>query len=246
MQDLRRDGVVRQGVAAATDIHDRHAVNKALMKALRSGLMRRWTNGSVHRHRPGRGAARIMARRQSADSAIAAISPVLTERETVADDEADADDRPGTRPGDDPDRTGRWTASTTVAPLPMRWTRSTASARRCSRARDPADLRCVDLRPASTPPDLDARRRAVRRGFAGTTTREIAAAVGTTETVLFRHFPDQAELYAAILEHRARPMPISAWLICARSPTRATTCTVSRRRHGHSRLVDRRCRSTTG
>ena len=27
------------------------------------------------------------------------------------------------------------------------------------------------------------------RGFAGTTTRQIAAAVGTTETVLFRHFP---------------------------------------------------------
>jgi AcrR family transcriptional regulator len=41
-----------------------------------------------------------------------------------------------------------------------------------------------------------------QRGFAGTTTRQIAAVVGTSETVLFRHFPSKESLYAAILEHR--------------------------------------------
>src|SRR5215831_8301430 len=34
-------------------------------------------------------------------------------------------------------------------------------------------------------------------GFAGTTTRRIAEAAGTTETVLFRHFPAKHSLYAA-------------------------------------------------
>jgi TetR/AcrR family transcriptional regulator len=50
------------------------------------------------------------------------------------------------------------------------------------------------------------------RGFAGTTTRQIAAAVGTTETVLFRHFPTKASLYAAILEHRVPAAEVDRWL----------------------------------
>jgi TetR/AcrR family transcriptional regulator len=51
-----------------------------------------------------------------------------------------------------------------------------------------------------------------QRGFAGTTTREIAAAVGTSETVLFRHFPTKQRLYAAILEHRVPGAEVERWL----------------------------------
>jgi TetR/AcrR family transcriptional regulator len=51
-----------------------------------------------------------------------------------------------------------------------------------------------------------------RRGFAGTTTRQIAAAVGTSETVLFRHFPTKEALYAAILEHRVPSADVDRWV----------------------------------
>lgn len=51
-----------------------------------------------------------------------------------------------------------------------------------------------------------------RRGFAGTTTRQIAAAVGTSETVLFRHFLTKEALYAAILEHRVPSADVDRWV----------------------------------
>jgi TetR/AcrR family transcriptional regulator len=51
-----------------------------------------------------------------------------------------------------------------------------------------------------------------QRGFAGTTTRQIAAAVGTSETVLFRHFPSKESLHAAILEHRIPSAEVERWL----------------------------------
>ena len=51
-----------------------------------------------------------------------------------------------------------------------------------------------------------------QRGFAGTTTRQIAAAVGTSETVLFRHFPTKESLYAAILEQWAPAANFERWL----------------------------------
>jgi TetR/AcrR family transcriptional regulator len=51
-----------------------------------------------------------------------------------------------------------------------------------------------------------------QRGFAGTTTRQIAAAVGTSETVLFRHFPTKESLYAAILERWAPTAELDRWL----------------------------------
>jgi TetR/AcrR family transcriptional regulator len=51
-----------------------------------------------------------------------------------------------------------------------------------------------------------------QRGFAGTTTRQIAAAVGTSETVLFRHFPTKENLYAAILERWAPTAELDRWL----------------------------------
>lgn len=40
-------------------------------------------------------------------------------------------------------------------------------------------------------------------GFNGTTTRDIAAAVGLTEAALYRYFPSKEAMYAAILDERA-------------------------------------------
>lgn len=42
------------------------------------------------------------------------------------------------------------------------------------------------------------------RGFRGTTTREIAAAVGVTEPVLYQHFATKRAMYDAILEANAQ------------------------------------------
>ena len=39
-----------------------------------------------------------------------------------------------------------------------------------------------------------------RRGFKGTTTKEIAATAGVTEAVIFQHFPSKEALYSAVLE----------------------------------------------
>jgi TetR/AcrR family transcriptional regulator, transcriptional repressor of aconitase len=56
--------------------------------------------------------------------------------------------------------------------------------------------------------DGDERRKAIvaaavplfaRKGFAGTTTRELAEAAGISEALLFRHFPSKKHLYGAIL-----------------------------------------------
>jgi TetR/AcrR family transcriptional regulator len=49
-------------------------------------------------------------------------------------------------------------------------------------------------------------------GFAGTTTRAIAQAAGTSETVLFRHFPTKERLYAALLEHRIPSAEVERWI----------------------------------
>ena len=40
-----------------------------------------------------------------------------------------------------------------------------------------------------------------RKGFAGTTTREIAVAAGVSEAIIFRHFATKRDLYTAIIEH---------------------------------------------
>lgn len=39
-----------------------------------------------------------------------------------------------------------------------------------------------------------------RKGFGGTTTKEIAAAAGVTEAIIFRHFPTKQDLYNAVLD----------------------------------------------
>jgi len=50
------------------------------------------------------------------------------------------------------------------------------------------------------------------RGFEGTTTREIAQAAGMNEALIFRHFPHKEELYAAILEEKAREAGTEDWV----------------------------------
>src|ERR1700740_1598445 len=62
---------------------------------------------------------------------------------------------------------------------------------------------------AATRLDGDERRKAIvtaavplfaRRGFAGTTTKELAEAAGISEALLFRHFPSKKHLYSEILQ----------------------------------------------
>jgi AcrR family transcriptional regulator len=43
-----------------------------------------------------------------------------------------------------------------------------------------------------------------QRGFSGTTTREVAHAVGVSEATVFKYFATKEELYAAIIEAKAR------------------------------------------
>ncbi|MEK6283342.1 MAG: TetR/AcrR family transcriptional regulator [Acidobacteriota bacterium] len=42
-----------------------------------------------------------------------------------------------------------------------------------------------------------------RKGFGGTTTKEIAQAAGVSEAMVFRHYATKEELYSAILDHKA-------------------------------------------
>lgn len=41
------------------------------------------------------------------------------------------------------------------------------------------------------------------KGFSGTTTKEIANAAGVSEAMVFKHFANKDELYAAILDHKS-------------------------------------------
>jgi AcrR family transcriptional regulator len=42
-----------------------------------------------------------------------------------------------------------------------------------------------------------------KKGFGGTTTKEIAQAAGVSEAMVFRHYATKQELYSAILDHKA-------------------------------------------
>lgn len=51
-----------------------------------------------------------------------------------------------------------------------------------------------------------------RKGFNGTTTREIAAAAGVTEAVIFRHFETKEDLYTAIIDRRLNSPDAAKWV----------------------------------
>src|SRR5580658_4482033 len=50
-----------------------------------------------------------------------------------------------------------------------------------------------------------------KKGFRGTTTREIAAAAGVTEAIIFRHFATKEDLYTAILDYKGSSTGINQW-----------------------------------
>ena len=50
------------------------------------------------------------------------------------------------------------------------------------------------------------------KGFKGATTKEIAAAAGVTEAVIFRHFPTKQALYQAVLESEIGCPGFKEWL----------------------------------
>ena len=47
-----------------------------------------------------------------------------------------------------------------------------------------------------------------RHGFGGTTTREIARAIGVSEATVFKHFATKEQLYAAIIEAKAQTQQV--------------------------------------
>jgi TetR/AcrR family transcriptional regulator len=51
-----------------------------------------------------------------------------------------------------------------------------------------------------------------RKGFEGTTTKEIAAAAGVTEAIIFRHFPNKQALYTAVLDFHHEGGELDQWL----------------------------------
>jgi AcrR family transcriptional regulator len=60
-----------------------------------------------------------------------------------------------------------------------------------------------------------------RKGFAATTTKEIAAAAGVSEGLIFRHFPSKAALYEAILASGCEADP-DLERLAAREPSTST------------------------
>ncbi len=56
-----------------------------------------------------------------------------------------------------------------------------------------------------------------RHGFEGTTTKELAAAAGVTEAVIFRHFPSKQALYMAVLDYKTKSCELTNWLAQTKS-----------------------------
>src|SRR4051794_12414632 len=51
-----------------------------------------------------------------------------------------------------------------------------------------------------------------KRGFGGTTTKQIAEAAQVSEAIIFRHFATKQDLYAAILDFKAREAGKDQWM----------------------------------
>jgi AcrR family transcriptional regulator len=66
-----------------------------------------------------------------------------------------------------------------------------------------------------------AKRCFARNGFAGTTTKRVAAAAAISEALLFKHFPSKAALYAEILADECEADPALAHLL-GQDPSTAT------------------------
>jgi AcrR family transcriptional regulator len=66
-----------------------------------------------------------------------------------------------------------------------------------------------------------AKRCFARNGFAGTTTKSVAAAAAISEGLLFKHFPSKAALYAEILAEECQADPDLAHLL-GQQPSTAT------------------------
>ena len=88
---------------------------------------------------------------------------------------------------------------------------------------------------AMTRLDSDERRKAIvaaavplfaRKGFAGTTTKELAEAAGISEALLFRHFPSKKHLYDEILRLGCEGHPALECL-AALQPSTATLVTMT-------------------
>ena len=76
-----------------------------------------------------------------------------------------------------------------------------------------------------------------RRGFAGTTTREIARTAGISEALLFQHFPSKAALYAEILQSGCQGDP-GLDALSGLEPSTATLVRMTRLLLGHFVLDD--------
>jgi len=66
-----------------------------------------------------------------------------------------------------------------------------------------------------------AKRCFARNGFAGTTTKSVAAAAAISEALLFKHFPSKSALYAEILAEECEADPALAHLLGLRPSTAA-------------------------
>src|ERR1700757_3646174 len=66
-----------------------------------------------------------------------------------------------------------------------------------------------------------AKRCFARHGFAGTTTKSVAAAAAISEALLFKHFPSKAALYAEILAEECEADPDLTHLL-GQQPSTAT------------------------
>ena len=77
-----------------------------------------------------------------------------------------------------------------------------------------------------------AKRCFARNGFAGTTTKSVAAAAAISEGLLFKHFPSKAALYAEILAEECEADPDFAHLL-GQEPSTATLIKLVKGMVGH-------------